>query len=343
MTDRIAQLRLPPRTLNWEGGDRCVGVELEFGAISARTGAGLVQSLFGGTIEEEDPHRFHVRNSSLGKFTCELDTQYAHRSLGEHAAALQPGEEDPLGGLMMSFRYEMRRLYGDLSSYIVPCEIVCPPIPLPLMPRLDAMVDALLAAGAEGTRSSPFYAFGAQLNPDIATRDAIWLTAMLKAYLLVSDWLRAVIQVHMTRRLVAFADPFPGDYIAQVVDARYWPDLDMLMGDYLVANPTRNRELDLLPLFAWIDAARVRRAVPDHRIKARPTFHYRLPDSNLGVTGWSLTLEWNRWCVVERLAEDHELLDAMGEAYRANLARASPEDWATRASEWLVLSGNGTA
>jgi hypothetical protein len=338
MQDPFTQLRLPPRTSNWEGRDRRVGVELEFGAISARTGASLVQSLFGGTIEEEDPHRFHVANSSLGKFTCELDTQYAHRSVGERMEPEIVDEEDPLVGLAASFRYEMRRLYGDLSSYIVPCEIVCPPIALAEMPRLDAMVDALLAAGAEGTRSSPFYAFGAQLNPDIATKDAAWLTAMLKAYLLVSPWLRAVIQVHMTRRLVAFADPFPNEYVAAVVDARYWPSLDSLMRDYLAANPSRNRELDLLPLFAWLDAPLVRGGVPDHRIKARPAFHYRLPDSNLGVAGWSLTLEWNRWCVVERLAESHETLDAMGAAYRANLSRASPDDWAVRAAEWLVLS-----
>lgn len=338
MPDPSTHLRLPPRTLNFEGTDRRVGVELEFGAITARTGARLVQSLFGGTIEEEDPHRFHVCKSSLGQFTCELDTQYAHRSIVQDAAREPQGEEDPLGGLVGSFRYEMRRLYGDLSSYIVPCEIVCPPVPLGEMARLDAMVEALLAAGAEGTRSSPFYAFGAQLNPDVASKDAAWLTAMLKAYLLTSAWLRAVIQVHMTRRLVAFADPFPSDYVAAVVDARYWPSLESLMRDYLAANPTRNRELDLLPLFAWLDAPLVRAAVPDPRIKPRPTFHYRLPDSNLGMAGWSLTLEWNRWCVVERLAESRETLDAMGAAYRTNLRRASPDDWATRASEWLVLS-----
>lgn len=337
MSNPFTQLRLPPRTSNWQGADRRVGVELELGAISARTGASLVQALFGGTIEEEDPHRFHVCDTELGKFVCELDTQYAHRAVGEDAYVQPAGQEDAVGGMIASFRYEMRRLYGEISSLIVPCEIVCPPIPLAAMARLDAMVGALQAAGAEGTRSSPFYAFGAQLNPDIATTDAGWLTAMLKAYLLVSAWLRAVIQVHTTRRLVAFADPFPREYVAEVVDAGYWPSLEDLMRDYLAANPTRNRELDLLPLFAWLDAALVRAAVPDHRVKARPTFHYRLPDANLGVPGWSLTLEWNRWCVVERLAENRAVLDGMGAAYRTNLKRAFPEDWAMRASEWLLL------
>jgi hypothetical protein len=279
-----------------------------------------------------------VRNTTLGQFTCELDTQYAHRSIGEDAYDERQEQVDPLGGLIASFRYEMRRLYGGISSLIVPCEIVCPPIPLAAMAKLDVMLDALLAAGAEGTRSSPFYAFGAQLNPDIATKDPAWLTAMLKAYLLVSAWLRAVIQIHTVRRLVAFSDPFPPAYVAAVVDPHYWPDLDALMRDYLVANPTRNRELDLLPLFAWLDERLVRRNVPDHRIKARPTFHYRLPDANLGVPGWSFTLEWNRWCVVEWLADDRETLDVMGTAYIANQQRSFPEDWAIKASEWLVLS-----
>jgi hypothetical protein len=336
--DFRAQLRMPPRNSNWDGADRRVGVELEFGAVSARAGASLVRSIFGGTILEEDPHRFHVFNTTFGTFTCELDTQYAHRSVGEDEDREGVRQGDPLSELIASFSYEMRRLYGEISSLVVPCEIVCPPIPLSELAKLNAMVDALLAVGAEGTRSSPLYAFGAQLNPDIASRDASWLAAVLKAYLLVSDWLRAVMQIHTTRRLVAFADPFPIAYVEQVVDPDYWPELARLMDDYIVANPTRNRELDMLPLFAWLDGPLVRRSVPDHRIKSRPTFHYRLPDANLGVPGWSLTLEWNRWCVVERLAEDRETLDAMGAAYRTNRKRVLPEDWAVKASEWLILS-----
>ncbi len=336
--DFRTHLRLPPRTLNWQGSARRIGIELEFGSVSARAGAGLVQSLFGGTILEEDPHRFHISNTAFGTFTCELDTQYAHRSVGEEDPGEVVSQGDTLSELVASFRREMRRLYGEISSLIVPCEIVCPPIGLSDVTKLDAMLDALLAAGAEGTRASPFYAFGAQLNPDIASSDAEWLAAMLKAYLLVSDWLRAVMHIHTTRRLVAFADPFPVYYVDATVDPDYWPDLARLMSDYIAANPTRNRELDMLPLFAWFDGPLVYRSVPDHRIKPRPTFHYRLPDANLGVPGWSLTLEWNRWCLVERLAEDRKTLDAMGAAYRANRRRASPEDWAMKASEWLMLS-----
>lgn len=334
-TDSLSHMRMPPRRLKADGSERRVGVELEFGALSAASGADLVRRLFGGTIEQEDPHRFHIRGTRFGTFTSELDTQYAHRSTDEPGPPF--ADADVLGGVLQTFRYGMRELYGDISSLLVPCEIVCPPVVLSDLPTLDALVDALAAAGAEGTRSSPLYAFGAQLNPEIATADAAWIAAMLKAYLLLSDWLRAVIGLHMTRQLVSFADPFPAAYVRLVVDPGYWPSLATLIRDYIDANPTRNRELDMLPLFAWLEGATVRERVQDKRVKARPTFHYRLPDANIGVPAWGVTLEWNRWCVVERLAERRPVLDAMGTSFIDNSARAVPENWALKASEWLAL------
>ncbi|OBX33760.1 putative amidoligase enzyme [Halomonas elongata] len=38
-----------------------------------------------------------------------------------------------------------------------------------------------------------------------------------------------------------------------MLDPDYQPDLRTLIDDYLEYNPTRNRELDLLPLFAYLD------------------------------------------------------------------------------------------
>jgi hypothetical protein len=328
--------RMPPILTNPEGKERRVGVELEFAAISACNGARLVQSVFGGSITEEDPHRFHIKDTELGSFTCELDTQYAHRAYGDSAD--MPRSDDSLSKLLDDFRDEMRRIYGEISSIVVPCEIVCPPIALTRLTRLEELVKVLTEAGAEGTRISPFYAFGAQLNPEIASEDVGWLTSVLKAYLLASEWLRSIMQIDTTRRLVAFADPFPTSYVMKVVDPGYWPNRERLINDYLRDNPTRNRELDMLPLFAWLDPVQVRRAVPDPRVKPRPAFHYRLPDANIGEPDWGVMLEWNRWCVVEVLAERRETLNAMGSAYQTNLSRLFREDWAIRASEWLVLS-----
>ncbi|WP_049792606.1 amidoligase family protein [Polymorphum gilvum] len=326
----------PPRTAGPDGKPRRIGVELEFAAISARDGARLVQALYGGSIAEEDPHRFFVRDTALGAFVCELDSQYVHAAPGENDATAAAG--DPAKEFLFRFRAGFRKVLGDLSAYLVPCEIVCPPVSLDRLPEIETLVAALRDAGAESTRSSPLYAFAAQLNPEIASADADYLTAMLKAYLLLSDWLRAAIDLHATRRIAPFADPFPRAYAMKVVAPDYKPDLGTLMDDYLAANPTRNRELDLMPLFAWLDAERVQRAVHDPLIKARPTFHYRLPDSRLGEPDWGILLEWNRWCLVERLAENGALLAAMGEAYRRHHAAGTDGRWAIKASEWLLLS-----
>ncbi|MBC7171885.1 MAG: amidoligase family protein, partial [Polyangiaceae bacterium] len=50
-------------------------------------------------------------------------------------------------------------------------------------------------------------------------------------------------------------------------------------------------------------------------VKARPAFHYRLPNCELAQSGWSPALDWNRWVVVERLANTKELLEELSNAY----------------------------
>ena len=328
----ISKLRLPPRDYNFEGNRRRVGVEIEFAAVSPSRVATRVAKLYGGTAEQEDPHRFHIRGTRLWNFLVELDTQYAHRA---------PGEVGPsasgLQGLMETFSNAMRELYGDLGSLVIPYEVVCPPIDVEQLPELEALLLALREEGAQGTRDNLLHAFGVQFNPDIATRDPQWILAVLKAEILLSEWLRSIISVDMARRILAFADPFPKAYIHIILKDEYWPDIDQLIEDYLIYNPTRNRELDMLPLFLWLDADRVRRKIPDKLVKPRPTFHYRLPDANIRESRWSLTLEWNRWCVVERLAEDREILAEMGKSYLENDLSILSEDWALRCTEWLVV------
>lgn len=333
--DHITRPMPPPRPAAAGGEHRRVGVEVEFAALTARDGARVVRDLFGGTIREEDPHRFHVEGTEFGTFVSELDTQYAHRPHGSEETA---GADDVLAAL----RVELRRLFGDVSSVVMPCEIVCPPIPWPDLVHLDRMAGALNAAGATGTRASPFYAFGVQLNVEIAEAEPAWLAAILRAYLLASPWLRAAMSIDLTRRAVSFADPFPAGYAARVLAEDYAPDLPRLIDDYLDHNATRNRELDLLPLFAHLDPARLRPRIDDPRVKARPTFHYRLPDANLDRPDWSICLEWNRWVVVERLAADPALLAHMAADWRRAGPEAAPvrgrPDWPLRFSQWMILS-----
>lgn len=324
-------LRQPPRHTNFEDAPRQVGVELEFAAVSADRVSARIAGLYGGEISREDAHRYYIKNTRFGDFAVELDTQYAHRPTNEQTA-----KGDGLAAWLDTFRQTMREIYGDVGSLVIPYEVVCPPIPVAEIAELEHLLQALREEGARGTRENLLHAFGAQFNPDIATKDADWIVAVLKAQILLSDWLRAIMSLDTARQLFAFADPFPAAYAKKVLDRAYWPDLETAMRDYLEANPTRNRELDLLPLFAWLDEALVRQHVESNLVKKRPTFHYRLPDANIGQPEWSLTLEWNRWVVIERLAEDRGKLAEMGEAYLRNAQMLLPEDWAMQCTEWLA-------
>ena len=323
MTSR--PLKAPPLELNFEGQPRHVGVEIEFGSVSTAEAASKVHQLFGGDLECEDRHRYHIRNTAYGDFMVELDLQYVHGDVW-WSGTDEPG----------SLKGRLRDLLGEISELIVPNEVVCPPIEIGRLGELERLLECLVDIGARGSTANPLYAFGCQLNPEIASRDPGYILSVLRAYMLLSAWLRSVIELDLSRRLTNFADPFPRTYVDMILSPGYAPDTDQLIDDYIEYNPTRNRELDMLPLFAWLDEHRVRTRVPDTLIKARPTFHYRLPDARIGQQGWSLTLEWNRWCVVEQLAANGNKLRDMSEAFLENESRFLSSNWAIRASDWLL-------
>jgi len=328
----------PPFKQNWRGEPRQVGVEIEFATVSPRQAAKCVQEIFGGEITILAPHRIQVTGTSHGDFQVELDSQYIHRLESPEETPFISAEVDEW---LRRFQSALGEIVGEIAAAVIPCEIVCPPMGLGDMHLLDETIDALNRRGATGTRENPLYAFGAQLNPDIAHKNADYVTSILKAYLLLSPWLREVIAVDMTRRVFAFADPFPKAYMRRVTATVYWPDFDQLIDDYLWYNPTRNRELDLLPLFAWLDEPRVRASIADARVKSRPTFHYRLPDANFGMADWTITREWNRWVEVERLAADADKLHMVCEAYAEHERRFFKGWWSEQVADLLGLPGPG--
>jgi hypothetical protein len=107
-----------------------------------------------------------------------------------------------------------------------------------------------------------------------------------------------------------------------------------LIDDYIALNPTRNRNLDMLPLFALLDEDRVRSKLPEEKINARPTFHYRLPDMSLKDKDWGLATEWNRWVAVEWLAADQQRLASLSRAYLDH--KGSREAWGARIKDLEV-------
>ena len=318
---------LLPRTV---GGDlRRVGVEIEFGALPLKDAAHIVQRLFGGQIREAERFYWQVEETKYGTFSLELDSQYAHGEgkLPEGAA------EEGLDPLVAKLQQNTREVIGEISKIVVPNEITCPPVPYTALGEIDDLTGALAAAGAEDTKGSPFYAFGLQLNPEVAEEGADYILNHLRAFCLLRDWLRAEIDVDRLRQFLPFADPFEPDYVKRILDPAYAPDLPELIEDYLAANPTRNRELDMLPLFAYLDEPRVARRIGDALVKARPTFHYRLPDSRLGQHPAPVTREWRRWLAVEHLAGDEKNLRALATRYLREAP--PPESWAETCAAFL--------
>jgi len=306
------QFESPPSIANADGQERTIGVEIEFGSLGAEDAALLVQSLFGGRLVKHNPNAYDVNDTELGDFAVTLDTRFA-------------GYSENADGFLNEVKAELANFFGAAASLVVPFEIVAPPVAMSRLPDIERLLSRLRTAGASGTEANPLYAFGLQLNPEAPRLEPKSLTAIVKAYALLSPWLWRVIDPDLTRRLLSFAEPYPPGYVRHLAAEDYWPDMPTLIDDYLAWNPTRNRDLDLLPLFAFIDEARVRSKLPDEKINPRPTFHYRLPDMRLGDPEWGVACEWNRWVTVERLAADQDRLAALGRAYLEH----DGSDWAT--------------
>ena len=326
MTSRY---EMPPRRRNADGEERRVGVELEMSGISLEQIAQCVQSVHGGSIDARDRLLIEVREADFGDYRIEFDARWLHdrkKSDSEEVSELWAAVE----------RYAEDALLG-LAETVVPAELVCPPLPISQLARLDDTVTALREAGALGTGASVIYAFGLQFNAELPALDADTIRRHLQAFACLTDWLRDQEQIPPTRRLSPFIRDYPLAYLRLLLQPDYAPDMNGLIDDYLEHNPTRNRTVDMLPLFALIDEARVRAKVPDQKINKRPTFHYRLPNSEIDDAQWSLHAPWNRWVQVEALADDQARLKRWSAAWRTHDSENSIDfvGWRDKVTQWL--------
>ncbi len=303
----------PPQRSTESGEPRHVGVEIEFANVAGAPASDLVARCFGGEVEQVDVHRFRIVGTRWGDFAVELDTHYLRRDDDQ-------AEPKPVGD-------RVRELLGDGAALVVPYEVVCPPLPWNRLDALSPLFQGLRSLGAEGTEDSPIYGFGLHLNVEVAAQTIAHILPQFRAYLLMSDWLRGHIDVDMTRRLLPHANRFPEDYVRTVMAPDYRPDLTAFIEDYAAANPSRNRELDLYPLLRHLAPETVDRLVDDPLIKARPAWHFRLPNASVSDPDWDAIVEWNRWVEVERMAADTPRLEAMAEAYRNWAEQPLHERW----------------
>ncbi len=300
----------PPRATNQDGATRKVGLEVELAGVPVEEALNLVKACFGGEIELAQRARGAVRDTPWGTFKVEYDW----RAL-QTRSYLKPLEAIGVEADSATAQFVEESVL-QVAGEIVPIEVVTPPIPWPSLHEVDPLWDALRAAGAQDTHSSLLYAFGLHLNPEAPDRDPSSVLAHLRAFLLLEDWIIDNAEVDISRRIAPFIRPFPEAYRRRVLARDYAPDADQLVGDYVAANPTRNRGLDLLPLFrSFYGDAFLAQVEEADLVQSRPTFHYRLPNCELSTPGWSPRADWNRWVALENLAGNRELLADLSRAY----------------------------
>lgn len=304
-----------PTALTAGGTVRQVGVEIEFMGIGVAEAARILAIRLGGLPLEEDPHAFTIRGTEIGDLAVELDLRHTHPQRHAGSLRLRPS---PAGAAWL----------GRLAGGIVPRELITAPLPPDRLPEVDEAVAVLREAGATGNGairfgspgfgSPQFGSLGLHFNVDVPGLEVGCLLAHLRAFMLLDRWLRspqAGPHGTLPGTRTATPPPYPEDYVLRVLHPDYAPDLAGFVDDYLAANPTRDRGLDLLPLLLHVDPARVRHRLPREKIAARPVFHYRVPQAHVGVPGWSIAPEWNRWVAVERLAGDPRRLDRLSRAW----------------------------
>lgn len=292
--------RQPAAATNEAGQPRGVGVEIELGGLDLDQITTRIELVVGGRVERLSNYEAKIRGTRIGDVAVELDARL-FTDLKIRGMLDKLGLDD----IQLNLSENLEKLIASEARRFVPFEIVFAPIEICRLPEVDA-VCADFREVAEGTGASVFNAFGMHLNPELPRTDAATVLRYLRAFLCLYDELKIAHQVDVSRAISPFIDTFPKDYAVRVLNPDYAPDTPDLIDDYLDANPTRNRPLDLLPVLAWLDEYRVTRRLPKEKIGRRPTFHYRLPNSSIDEAGWSVTREWNIWMRVEDLANDDD-------------------------------------
>ncbi len=302
------------------GKPRHIGFELEFTGIDFESAASALQSCVQGELNKDSAVEWSLNSEELGRINIELDWN-ALKKTADNGKSEQ----------------EWIALLRDSAALIVPLEVVLPPLTFEQLPRCDGITDNLRQAGARGTDDSLIAAFGVHINTELPDLSLNTLLRYLRAFSLLQWWLVEAHKVDLTRRISPYVDLFPQGYVRRLL-SKTPADRDELIDDYLADNATRNRAFDMLPVFSCLDAARVKQSIDDDRIKARETFHYRLPNCSIDRTDWQLSQPWNIWLVVEKLANDPEALETLSQSYLEQhrpLLGVNRKQWVQKLTQWM--------
>jgi len=322
-----------PDILNTTAGkERRVGVEIELSGLGYDKLVNLAAELLGGKAVLESRYVSRLE-TPLGSFVIELDSDPV-KELALEDERLPQSIRD-LGGQALE-------VIDAAAERIVPLEIVSPPMHFSQLENIEILVDSLRKAGALGSRDAIYFAFGLQLNPELPDLEPATLVRYYQAFAVLYDWLKARHQLDISRKFTTYIEPWSSRYTDLLIADDYAPDQRQMMVDYLNTNPTRNRALDLLPLFAHLDKPLLDQYVEDPRIKSRPTLHYRLPDCDIDNPEWHFSSVWNDWVVVEQLANhagDLAELRALFRESRKISLRNLTHSWQATSEKWLHSKG----
>lgn len=327
--------KLPQIVDTKSGKARRVGLELEFAGIEIEKSAEIIQSLYGGSLKKENRYHYEILNTELGSFRVELDARVLQKMASEDLFSKWGIELDE-----EIVRKPIEDVVDKLAKTIVPLEIVMPPVTMRELPQLENLRNELLKNKAEGTHTSFVHAFGMHMNiesPDLQIRT---LLRYIRSFMILYPWLVQILEIAFSRRLSPFVDPFPNKYVSKILDPNYDPDQDQLIEDYLELNPTRNRPLDMMPIFAMLDEELLYPVMEGKKNEPRPAFHYRLPNSRIDDSEWRFEDEWNHWLEIEKLAGNEKMLNKLSRLYikrKRETVLAFRKEWATTVTILLDL------
>lgn len=322
--------RMPAMINRDDGQIRRVGFELEFTGLNVDEALAVMQRVLNAEVKQVSAAERTLKTAS-GNYNLELDWALLKRTAAQAQQAADSDNPEP----------DWVGMVSQAAALVVPVEVVCPPLPLDELDELDRLVEALRKSGAKGTSDSLVAALGVHINAELPALDAQTITAYLVAYSLLQWWLVESHEVNIARKISPYVDLYPEAFIRELLEESS-PDIDWLFEHYLKHNATRNRALDLLPLLSHLDADRVMTAVPDDRIKSRPTFHYRLPNCDIENPAWFLATEWNQWWLVEQLASDKQAREDLTQAWLQAcrpLLGVNRKQWVSQVDAWLQQRG----
>lgn len=310
-----------PASEKVDGAERHIGVEVEFADLSEEQAAKILAKVLGGSAERVKDSDWKVVGTSLGDIQVYLDTVY--RTADKSA---------------------LRDLGLKLGREVIPVEMVTAPLTLKQLTELSGALDALKDAGAKGSGDGWYYGFGVHLNVEIIDETPAEVLKPLLAFALIEDWMRSARPIEATRTVLPWTDPYPTSLVEELILLGTEPSARALVETYTRHCPDRNRGLDMLPIFKALWPDILTGSIGADKVDAisgRPTYHFRLPDSRIDEDSWSLETEWNRWLLVEQVADNEALLSDLADAWlQAHGAiTLSRQPWAERSGEILTAYG----